>query len=374
MAKRLKHLDRYVLGEFMAPLALVVVGLASLVLLVQFVDTLPRLREWNAKGQEILLIFIFQFPYLATQVLPVGVMLATLTALGSLARTSELAAMGAGGVSRVRIARPLLIAAFGISLALFAVSETIVPAASARSRYIQKVQVEKRDVDYDTPWRNNMAKNLSQGRQLYARDFDARLQTMQDLVVTSFDKQNLRRRLDARAAKWQEGKLWLLYDGVERTFDENGLEKSVRRFKQWPEDLGANPRDFMVDSDKREQDLLQMSIAQLYSIITRLKATGADYQKELVCLHVRISYPFSCLILALLGVSLPYLFPTGRRAITGAALGLLVSLGCGMLYLVSIQIGISLGKSGALPVILAAWLGNIVFAAAGLLVLWKVNR
>ena len=30
---------------------------------------------------------------------------------------------------------------------------------------------------------------------------------------------------------------------------------------------------------------------------------------------------------ALLGVSLPYLFPTGRRAMTGAALGLLVSLG-----------------------------------------------
>jgi lipopolysaccharide export system permease protein len=120
--------------------------------------------------------------------------------------------------------------------------------------------------------------------------------------------------------------------------------------------------------------LLQLSISELSSIIRRLKSTGADYQKELVCLNLRISYPFSCLILALLGVSLPYLFPTGRRAMTGAALGFLVSLVCGMLYLVSIQIGISLGKSGILPALLSAWLGNILFAAAGIFVLWKVNR
>lgn len=371
MRQRLKHLDRYLLGEFLAPLGLVVIGLASLVLLVQFVDTLPRLREWGARVDQIFLFFIFQFPYLATQVLPVGVMLATLVALGGLASSSELAAMGAGGVSRVRIAMPLLVASLAMSLALFAVSETIVPAASARSRYIQKVQIEKRDMDYDNAWRSNMAKNLGPDRQLYSRDFDAN-GNMSGVVVAEFDRQGLRRRLDAARAQWQEKGVWELQDGVERIFNESGLEKSVRRFKRWPEDLGANPRDFMVDSDRREQDLLQMSISQLYSIIQRLKATGSDYRKELVCLNLRISYPFSCLILALLGVSLPYLFPTGRRA--NAAWGLLISLSCGLLYLVSIQIGISLGKSGALPILLAAWMGNIVFTVAGVFVLWKVNR
>jgi lipopolysaccharide export system permease protein len=371
----MKKLDRYILGEFIAPLALVVLGLAGLVLMVQVVDTLPRLREWHAPAQDIILFHVFQFPYLATQVLPVGVMLATLVALGGLARSSELAAMGAGGVSRLRIARPLLITGFVVSLALFAVSETVVPAASARSRYIQKVQIEKRDVDYDVPWRNHMAKNLSGGRQLYARDFDAQAGRMQGVVVAQYEGSLPRRRLDAETAEWQpKSKAWLLKAGVERIFNEQGLELSVRRFKEWPEDLGASPRDFMVDSDKREQDLLQMSIVQLWDIIQRLKETGADYRKELVCLNLRISYPFSCLILALLGAGLPYLFPTGRRAMAGAALGLVVSLGCGMLYLVSIQVGISLGKSGTLPILLAAWMGNIVFASAGALVLWKVNR
>jgi lipopolysaccharide export system permease protein len=369
-----KKLDRYILGEFLAPLALVVLGLTSLVLLVQLVDTLPRLREWHATLAQIVLFHLFQFPYLATQVLPVGVMLATLVALGGLARSSELAAMGAGGVSRARIALPLLGAALFISLALFGLSEAVVPLASDRARYIQKVQIEKRDVDYDQAYRQNMAKNLPGDRQLFCQAFNADKNLMLAPTIVRFDHGVLRQRIDAATAHWQQGGTWELEHGVERLFNEKGHESSVRFFPSWPEDLDVNIHDLMVDSDKREQDLLQLSIAQLSDIIDRQDATGADDRKERVCLQLRISYPFSCLILALLGVSLPYLFPTGKRAMTGAAMGLLASLACGMIYLVFIQVGISLGKSGTLPILLSAWLGNLVFAALGGFTLWKVNR
>jgi len=371
----MKKLDRYILGEFLSPLALISFGLASLMLLIQMVDHLPRLREWHATTGQVLSFYLFQFPYLVTQVLPVAVMLATLIALGSLARTSELAAMGAGGVSRARIALPILLAALGISLALLFVSETVVPAASARSRYIQKVQIEKRDVDWDQYWRDHMAKNLPGNRQMYTTNFDANQGAMQALVVLSFDGAgNVVRRLDAAGARWAQGNTWTLAKGVERLFNAQGRETSIRFFDAWPEDLGANPRDFMVDSDKRPEDLLQLSIAELQAIIVRLRATGADDRRERVCLNLRVSYPFSCLILALLGVGLPYLFPTGKRALTGAAVGLVVSLGFGLLYIVFIQVGISLGTSSSLPAALSAWMGNLAFGALGAGVLWRVNR
>ncbi len=147
---------------------------------------------------------------------------------------------------------------------------------------------------------------------------------MQGLVVATFDKQVAAAAPGRRARRLAEGRhLAAARAAWSGFFTADGLEQSVRPFKEWPEDLGASPRDFMVDSDKREQDLLQLSIAQLSDIIERQDATGADDRKERVCLQLRISYPFSCLILALLGVSLPYLFPQGRRALTGAALNLL---------------------------------------------------
>lgn len=370
----MKKLDRYILGEFLAPLALVVLGLASLVLMVQVVDTLPSLRQWHATVGQIVAYHLFQFPYLATQVLPVGVMLATLAALGSLARSSELAAMGAGGISRLRIAAPLLAAALVISVLLLAVSETLVPFASDRALYIQKVQIEKRNVEYDVANRDHMAKSLPGDRQMYCRNFDADSGRMLGLTLMRFNQDDLAQRIDADKAQWTGGHQWQLSGGVERTFDARGRELTLRSFATWPVDLGVQPKDLMVDADKREQDLLELSIAQLWTIIQRQDATGADDRKERVCLQLRLSYPFSCLILALLGVSLPYLFPTGRRAMTGAALGLLVSLGCGMIYLVFIQVGISLGENGKLPIVLSAWMGNLVFAGIGGFTLWRVNR
>jgi lipopolysaccharide export system permease protein len=370
----MKKLDRYILKEFAAPLALVVLGLASLTLLVQVVDTLPRLREWKATAAQIVGFHAFQFPYLVAQVLPLGVMLATLTALGALARSSELAAMGAGGISRVRIARPLLWAALGLSVALFGFSETLVPAASERSRWIQKVQIEKRDVDFDQSWRDHMAKNLPSGGQLYTVNFDALTGLMRRLAILRFEDGVLRERIDAASAQHQQGHLWELGPGVERRFDAQGREVSARLFDSHQVDLGAGPRDFMVDSDKRETDLAQLSIAELSRIRERIRSTGGNDRQVRIVQQLRYSYPLSCLILALLGVSLPYLFPTGKRAMAGAALGVLASLACGMLYLVIIQVGVSLGKSGNLPVVLSAWLGNIVFGLAGAYTLWRVNR
>jgi lipopolysaccharide export system permease protein len=369
-----KKVDRYVLSEFLQPLALVVLGLAVLILLVQMVDQLPHLRSYKPSLSQELSFYLFQFPYFVTQVLPVGVMLATLIGLGGLARNSELTALSAGGVSRARVALPVLLAALAISGALLLVSETLVPGASARARYIQKVQIEKRDVDYDQFWRDHMAKNLPGRRQLYTVNFDAKNGTMQALVVMAYDANGaLQRRLDAAGAHWAQDTRWVLSKGVERVFDAAGRETSTRYFESWPEDLGASPSDFMVDSDKREEDLMQLNIAQLDAIIARLRTTGGDARREQVCRALRISYPFSCFILALLGVGLPYLFPTGKRALTGAAMGLVASLVCGMLYLVFIQVGFSLGTSSHLPVTLSAWLGNLVFGALGLGVLWRVN-
>jgi lipopolysaccharide export system permease protein len=370
----MKALDKYILKEFLAPLLLVVFGLASLVTLVEFVDKLPRLREWHATGRLIFLYHLTRFPFLATQVLPIGVMLATLIALGGLARNSELIAARAGGVSSLRLGMPILGASLLISLLLFAGSETVMPRANYYSHYIEKVLIEKRDMNFDVQWKNNMAKSILGDRQLYAREYDGVRGAMKEVVLIQRQKGLILERYDARQMIYDADHGWKLIDGVERTFDAEGDEKTLRHFTEWPVPMTEKPVDFMVDSDKKEQDLLELSIQELSDIIKVLKETGADYRKELVCLNVRISYPFSCFILALLGVALPFLFPSGRRALTGAAMGFLVSVGCGMLYLVLIQIGLSLGKTGSLPILLAAWLGNITFLAVGGLTLWKVNR
>ncbi|MGO8713319.1 MAG: LptF/LptG family permease [Rhizomicrobium sp.] len=72
------------------------------------VDQLPRLRWYQPSLAQELLYYAFQFPYFVTQVLPVGVMLATLIALGGLARNSELTSLPAVASSRSLVVRMVL--------------------------------------------------------------------------------------------------------------------------------------------------------------------------------------------------------------------------------------------------------------------------
>ena len=372
---KLKRIDRYLLGEFMAPLLLVVLGLAGVVWLAQFVDTLPRLRDWKAPYMLIFFHHLFKFPFLATQVVPIGIMLATLVSLGNLARNSELMAFRAGGVSAIRIAMPIIAMSFAGSLLLLVLSESVVPWASYKARYIQKVMIETRSMVYDQSWRTDMAKSLPGNRQMFAKQFDAPSGTLQYLVILTRDGEKISSRIDARKATYNfSGRSWQMTEGIERTFGDSGELISSREFTRWPLELDIAPDDFMFDADRKEEDLVTLPIAELRRIIDVLKSTGADFRKELTCLHLRISYPFSCFILALLGVSVPFLFPSGKRSMMGAALGGLIALSTGIGYLVFVQVGLSMGKSGMLPPLLAAWIANILFAILGGLALWKINR
>lgn len=369
---RLKKLDAYLLREFLSPLILIIAGFASLVLLVQVVDSLPSFRDWKAPFHLILAYHLFKFPLLVAQVVPVAVMLSTLVSLGGLARNSEVAAMQSGGVSVLRLAAPFLAASLVIWALQFAMAELLVPYATDQARYVQKVLIEHRPF-WGISSREKVAMNLAGGRQIYLDRVDGEKGEMEGVLLMQRQDGLLKSRVDAALGKYEGGQ-WFFYRGVERNFDAAGRETSVRPFERWPWDIGEKPEDFMVESNQREEDLLQLSIAQLTKIIHVLKLTGADYHKALVCRHVRISYPFSCVVLALLGVALPFLFPYGQRAVVGAAIGLLVSLGCGMLYLVFIQVGLSLGKSGLLPPLPAAWLGNVLFLAIGIYALKRASK
>ncbi len=369
----MKKLDRYILTEFFSPLALIAFGFAGLVLLVQVVDTLPGLAQWKPAWYLLVLYHLLRLPYLLMQVLPVSVMLATLISLGGLARSSELAAMRAGGISVFRIAIPILLAALGISLLHGLVSELVVPYASDAARYIEKVKIEHRLLDWESPWRERMTKSVSGGRQFYIDRYDASKAEMGGVVIIRSQDGRLVSRIDAASGVYQ-GDQWVFLDGVKRTFSPDGQIASVQPFKRLPLDVTEKPSDFLVNSDMNEDDLLELSALQLARIVRILKLSGSDYRKDLVCLYVRLSYPLSCFILALLGVALPFLFPYGQRAVVGAAMGILASLVTGMLYLVFIQVGLSLGKAGVLPPLAAAWISNCVFLVVGGLTLRKACR
>ncbi|HRU39336.1 MAG TPA: LptF/LptG family permease, partial [Candidatus Goldiibacteriota bacterium] len=169
---------------------------------------------------------------------------------------------------------------------------------------------------------------------------------------------------------WAKDK-WSLRKGAKRVFTGNE-ETSFEEFSEYSLFVSDTPDDFVV-ARRSTEDTLAVNAFRLAKLINLLKDSGFQYQEEATNFHLKFAFPFATFILALLGVSIPFLF--GRQKSTvNAALGFVLTIIASFFYMGFVTIGLSTGKVGALPPMAAAWLGNIMFGIIGLFILSKVRK
>jgi lipopolysaccharide export system permease protein len=96
--------------------------------------------------------------------------------------------------------------------------------------------------------------------------------------------------------------------------------------------------------------------------------TGEDAAKLLTKFHARLAAPWTCLVVVL--IAIPFGAASGRRNLFfGVAGSIFICFG----YFVIQQISVAFGMGGHLPPWLAAWLPNMIFGAAGLILMLRVR-
>ena len=153
-------------------------------------------------------------------------------------------------------------------------------------------------------------------------------------------------------------------DGAIRQFhDEGEIITSFRR-REFPE-LPEKPEDLAKESIEPEE----MRFSELRDYIDKVRRGGGSIDKYQVDLYFKFSFPFTNLIFALIGAALSSAKRKPSMA-TGFGLTLLISFS----YYGILRIGQSLGHSGVLEPFFAAWMGNIVFLAVGMVLLFRANH
>ena len=96
-----RYVARLLLGRF----ALVLLGLAAFMLLLEFLaDSDQVIAASDAALRALALYMVLRLPDILAELIPVAALLAGLLSFAELARHSELTAIYAGGVSKVRLA------------------------------------------------------------------------------------------------------------------------------------------------------------------------------------------------------------------------------------------------------------------------------
>jgi lipopolysaccharide export system permease protein len=158
----------------------------------------------------------------------------------------------------------------------------------------------------------------------------------------------------AKKMFWDEKKgRWIAQEGYQWWWDEKGKVVNLESFQEKVMELQEKPSYF----SKETRDIQEMSLDEVQSYIEKLKKSKQPYKKELIEYYSqKYAKPFSIFILAILASALGRFFSRKHLLV----MTLVFSFVIGAFYFVIINVGISLGKEGMLPPLLAAFLGNFI--------------
>ena len=358
----MKVVDRYLLRYFVGSLILVTVAFGLLFVVINMVEELRRFIDHSIPIGQILTYYAYFSGWIIKSFLPVFVLLAALMSIGILARRNELLAMKASGISLYRISIPLLVFSFLLSIGHIYFNEVIYPDANKKRVEMKEYVIRKRSRDARLSARN-IYRQISEHQFLTINSYNISKMEGINAGIYQFDDDRMIELITAKTLKFTS-RNWMLYDGIQRTFSDSG--EVFNRFDSLSAAyIKERPADFEIPIGKPED----MGYEELERYIEMMRRTGGSYQRELVDLKLKISFPFASFIVILICVPLA---SNTKRA--GIAVSFSIGAGIALLYFVCFKTIQSLGYGGRLHPDLAAWLVNGIFFIIGLIIIWRTRK
>lgn len=357
-------LDRYVLRRHVYCLALSGIALWSIAIVVDLIENIDTFIDHDATLSQILRYYVYRSPYWIVLTLPITTLLGTLFSLTGLARRSEITAAKAAGISLHRLLAPLYLFGFLFAGIAFIFTDVIVPPATFR---YNTTRDEIRSYRRSDGSRRQVLLQDVKGQFIFARSYDHARQRAHDVTWERTRQQQTMERAVARQLYWladeSGGGRWWLRDGHYHSLD--GDQAATAPFDSLAlSQLTLTPVDFARQQRKPEE----MNFAQLDHYIERARANGEDVTRHLVDLHLKVSFPVTCVVIFCLGAPVA---ANARRSGRANAFGLGVLI-CFVFYS-CVKAGQALGWNEILGPWLGAWLANLVFGVIAVILLRRTH-
>jgi lipopolysaccharide export system permease protein len=358
----MKVLDRYLLKYFLLSLILVSFCIGLLIVAINMVEELQQFVDHQIPITDIVTYYIYFAGWIVKSFLPVFVLLAALISIGILARRNEILAMKASGISLYRIAAPILIFTFLLSIGHIYYNEVIYADANKRRVEIKEYTIKKRSIKGKKTTRN-IYRQVNKDFFYTIVSYNVPKMEGHNVRLYRSHKDRLVELITARRLHYTS-RGWMLYEGVKRIFND-----TTETFTEYDSLLAAyikeKPSDFEIPLGKPED----MAYRELEHYINMMKRSGGPYRRELVDLKLKLSYPLSSFIVILICVPIA---SNPKRG--GIAISVALGTGIALLYFVCFKVTQSFGYNERLHPDLAAWLMNGIFFITGIMIMLKARK
>lgn len=351
MTPPLRLLDRYVAVEFAGPFFATAAGFVVLLMTSTIFQLTELLVVRRVPAGITGLLLALKLPAALSIAMPIASLFATLLAAGRLVRDGEMTVMRTAGLSVVRIGLPWMVLGLAATVANFALNEYVV--GPANHRYEQTVR-RALLMDPVPAISENVFFRGTSHHWFYVRQVDRARRTLVDVLVYELVPGSFPTIYTARLG-YYDGRTWYLEKVTMKRLDPDGFVAVESSMERWQMTL-AEPTETYLGAQKSTEEMSRRELAEQ---IRRLQRAGIAARSLLVDYHIKLSLPAACLVLTLLGI--PLSLHGGR---SGRSFGVAASLGLTLLYYVVFALSRSLGNSGALDPLLAAWAPNLAALAA----------
>ncbi len=359
----MRLLTRYILREITSHALLGGILFTFVIFIAKDLGHLLELiiRNTSSIGA-VLLIVLYAIPSTLVLTVPMAVLVGVLLGFSRLAADSEITAMRASGIGVWTFVRTTSIVAVTALLVCLANSLYIAPAAWRAS------------LTLEDSLRNSQASFEVQPRVFY-EDFKNIVMYVDDVRATT------------GASAWRKVFLADLSDPISprittaaaATVVNNANDSVLMRLRNGTQQQidPANPNQYNV-STFSQTDLPLVSDADdsdhsahapspflgLSNQELRRLSPGPDGRRYQIEIEKRYAYPFACLVLMLVGVPLGI---SSRRG--GKSAGFVLTIALVFIYYFLSNTGVALARQNKISVAVGVWAANILFGAAGLLLL-----
>jgi lipopolysaccharide export system permease protein len=355
-----RALDRYVFVEFWKIFVTTAFGFPILVNIIDLTDNLDKYLGQHLSVGRIALSYVYWLPDSMFMVLPAAVLFATVFAIGSLTRHSEITAAKASGISFYRFIAPIFVGAIIATIVGLILGEL---APITNKKRLDILDANRVNVGND---RYNFAYAADGGR-VYKVGALHLLQPSIDGIVIERKGNGPEYPsyvVTATGAQYRPAKGWVLQKGALHVIPDS-LHNMTFTFDSLVDRHFTEPPKQLTLAQKAPTD---MGFRELGRFITSMERSGAEVNELRVERMLKIAIPVTCIVILLFGA--PLATSTQRG---GAAYGIGLSLATTVIFLMLIQLTKGIGGKGMIPADLAAWLPSIIFGVVGVILFARVR-
>ncbi len=353
----IRTLDRMVAGSFVWLFCIFVFSVPIIFVLADLSERQGQFLDRGLTVADIALGYVFMYPHFMVWSAPIATLIAAVFTVNYMTTHREILAAKAGGVSFHRLVAPLWPVGAILTAAVFFVG-ALVPSTTRTAAEI----FGDREVRGD--WRNNFVHRTEDDETLSVQQLFVSNRSMDRVLLESRDQDGSLRHVWANQGYYGDEGVWELRDGYLRVLHPSGQETSYtfdryRRpgFNVPPEELRNDP----PDENEMGYDELGRRAAAVYR-------SGGNPDELLVKRDQKLAIPAATLVIMLFGAPLATTVKKG-----GATLGVGVSLGSTILYIMLMRFFGAIGASGGMSPLWAAWVPNVIFLVVGLILMARVR-